>query len=292
MISIALVQPDLQWEDRELNLKSLSGILRDLEPPDLILLPELFATGFSMKSRELGESMDGPSMQWMSRMSGELGSSIAGSLILGEGGSFYNRLVWMHRDGSYQFYDKRHLFRMGGENEHYSGGNRRVIVQDFGFRFLPLVCYDLRFPVWSRNREDYDVLVYLSNWPAPRHEVWTSLLKARAIENQCFVIGSVQTAWASLTGAVPWLSTQRASGSYPWPTAGPIHGSSAWIWGSYWPSGRSSRSGRMPIPLNWGISRICRDSWDPSNPGSCRGNGHDRARARRRLPPGSPRWSR
>ena len=172
-----------------MNLKSLSGILRDLEPPDLILLPELFATGFSMKSRELGESMDGPSMQWMSRMSGELGSSIAGSLILGEGGSFYNRLVWMHRDGSYQFYDKRHLFRMGGENEHYSGGNRRVIVQDFGFRFLPLVCYDLRFPVWSRNREDYDVLVYLSNWPAPRHEVWTSLLKARAIENQCFVIG-------------------------------------------------------------------------------------------------------
>jgi omega-amidase len=190
MISIALVQPDLHWENAEMNLQSLSGILRNLDKStDVILLPELFSTGFSMRSRELGEPMEGRSIQWMASMSRELKSSVAGSLIIREDGDCYNRLIWMHEDGSYQYYDKRHLFRMGGEHEHYSRGTRRLIVRDGEFRFLPLVCYDLRFPVWSRNRDDYDVLVYLSNWPAQRHDVWASLLKARAIENQAFVIG-------------------------------------------------------------------------------------------------------
>jgi omega-amidase len=190
MISIAMIQPDIVWESVEPNLRAFTRILRGIgEPVDVIFLPELFTTGFTMRSRELCEPMEGRTMEWMAAMSGELKSSIAGSIIIQEGDGYFNRLIWMQKDGKYRFYDKRHLFRMSGEDEHYTKGGQRVIVREGEFRFLPLICYDLRFPVWSRNRNDYDVLVYLANWPAPRKDVWSSLLKARAIENQAFVIG-------------------------------------------------------------------------------------------------------
>lgn len=190
MIKITLVQHDISWEDPEANLESFTAILSGMEErPDLVLLPELFSTGFTMKSLELAEPMDGPAVKWMAGIALEYGISLAGSLIIAEGGKYYNRLIWMQADGRFHHYDKRHLFRMSGEEKHYSPGNRPLSVELNGFRFRPLICYDLRFPVWSRNRQDYDVLIYLANWPAPRRDVWNTLLKARALENQAFTIG-------------------------------------------------------------------------------------------------------
>ena len=190
VIKLALVQPDIVWEDIDANLSNYSVLLSNLEEtPDVVFLPELFTTGFSMKTGDLSEPVDGKSMQWMSRMAKQVGCDIAGSLIIEEGGRYYNRLVWMQAGGSSFYYDKRHLFRMGEEEQHYTAGRSLITMEKKSFRFRPLICYDLRFPVWSRNRGDYDVLVYLANWPAARQDVWLSLLKARAIENQCYVIG-------------------------------------------------------------------------------------------------------
>jgi predicted amidohydrolase len=190
MERISLIQTDIVWEDIDANLDLLEEMLDPLRgQTDVIFLPELFTTGFTMKSRQLAESMGGKSMDWMQRMAGKLGSDVAGSLIIHENGNYFNRLIWMHQDGSFQHYDKRHLFRMSGENESYSSGTDQIIVKSGGLRFKPMICYDLRFPVWSRNRNDYDVLVYVANWPSPRTEVWDVLLKARAIENQAYVLG-------------------------------------------------------------------------------------------------------
>ncbi len=190
MIDIGLIQSDIVWEDVDTNLDALSGMLENLgSTADLILLPELFTTGFTMRSREFAEPMEGKTMAWMAGHAGRLNCPVAGSIIVTEGGRYYNRLIWMEPGGRYHLYDKRHLYRMSGENEHYSRGNGRLIVEAKGFRFRPLICYDLRFPVWSRNRQDYDVLVYIANWPEPRKDVWRTLLKARAIENQSYVMG-------------------------------------------------------------------------------------------------------
>ena len=185
-----MVQPDILWEDIDSNLDELTRIIANSTGhPDVVLLPELFTTGFTMDTASLSEKMDGKSMQWMKASAKKFQCSIAGSLIIEQNGKVFNRLVWMYPEGEYQVYDKRHLFRMGNEEEYYTRGNSLLHIKQDSFRIRPLVCYDLRFPVWSRNRGDYDVLIYIANWPASRQDVWNSLLKARAIENQSYVIG-------------------------------------------------------------------------------------------------------
>lgn len=189
-VSVTLVQTDLVWEDKIRNLSNFSRILNDLdEPTDLVVLPEMFTTGFSMNAPLLAEEMNGPAVQWLSESAASLGSVVAGSVIIREQGKYFNRLIWMRPDGSYDFYDKRHLFRMADEKKFYTPGSQRRVVGIKGWRFCPLICYDLRFPVWSRNRGDYHVLLYVANWPEPRRETWSCLLRARAIENQAYVIG-------------------------------------------------------------------------------------------------------
>jgi omega-amidase len=189
-LKIALIQPDIIWEDVDSNLHALSEQMKGMaNEVDAIVLPELFTTGFTMRSRELAEDMDGKSISWMRRISDDHGCATAGSLIISQGRSQYNRFIWMEPGGRITAYDKRHLFSISGENEHYAPGQSIVHVEINGFRVRPLVCYDLRFPVWSRNTGTYDLLIYVANWPAVRRDVWISLLKARAIENQSFVIG-------------------------------------------------------------------------------------------------------
>ena len=151
--------------------------------------PEMFTTGFSMHPQKMKERMDGTSVQWMKQLAAKKKAAITGTLIIEEEGKFFNRCLWVFPDGSIRHYDKRHLFAMGGEHLHYTPGMERLIVEFMGWRFCPLICYDLRFPVWSRNNEDYDVLLYMTNWPSPRHHVWKSLLVARAIENQAYCVG-------------------------------------------------------------------------------------------------------
>jgi omega-amidase len=187
---LTLIQPDIIWENPSANMEAYTRMFNSIENQvDVILLPELFSTGFTMQTRDLAEPMEGTTMKWMSAQASHLRCDLAGSLIIMENGNYYNRLIWMRQDGSYGYYDKRHLFRMSGENEYYSHGSKPLIVEVKGFRIKPLVCYDLRFPVWSRNRQDYDILIYHANWPAPRRDVWLALLKARAIENQTYLIG-------------------------------------------------------------------------------------------------------
>ena len=187
---LALVQPDIIWEDIDANLHALSRKLEGLsEKVDVFLLPELFTTGFTMRSRELAEEMDGKSISWMRAAADRYGCVVAGSLIIGEGGSYFNRFIWMEPGGKLSSYDKRHLFSISGEDEHYTRGKSFTVMEMNTFRIMPLICYDLRFPVWSRNTGNYDLLLYVANWPEVRRDVWISLLKARAIENQAFVIG-------------------------------------------------------------------------------------------------------
>ena len=189
-LKVTIVQSKLYWEDIGRNLSMFSERLAAIhETTDLIVLPEMFSTGFSMNSTSLAEEMDGPAMAWMATESKKKNIVICGSLIIKEAGHFYNRLIWMRPDGSYDQYDKRHLFRMMNEQEHFSGGQERIIVQINGWRICPMICYDLRFPVWSRNSGDYDCLLFIANWPEPRREAWLSLLAARAHENQAYVIG-------------------------------------------------------------------------------------------------------
>lgn len=189
-LKILLAQTDLAWEDPERNREHLSEVLRTINSePDVIILPEMFTTAFSMRSEQLAETMNGPSVKWMKEQANTLNSALYGSLIIQEDGRFYNRGVWMRPDGTSTCYDKRHLFRMANETDHFASGNERVIVEVEGWRMMLQICYDLRFPVFSRNREDYDALVYVANWPEVRRGAWSKLLLARAIENQAWVIG-------------------------------------------------------------------------------------------------------
>jgi omega-amidase len=189
-LKIALIQPDIKWEDRDANLYALSEQIKGIaDQVDAVILPEMFTTGFTMRSRELAEGMDGKSISWMRMISDKHGCVTAGSLIISQGKSRYNRFIWMEPGGKITAYDKRHLFSISGEDEHYAPGQSLANMEINGFRVRPLVCYDLRFPVWSRNTGTYDLLIYVANWPAVRRDVWISLLKARAIENQSFVIG-------------------------------------------------------------------------------------------------------
>lgn len=189
-LRITTVQSYLHWEDKTQNLAMFDQKLKGLMgATDLIILPEMFSTGFSMNTEELAESMDGTTMQWLKQKAAEMKAVITGSFIAIENGQYFNRLVWMQPDGIYQTYDKRHLFTLAGEQHYYSAGKERLIVNYKGWKICPLVCYDLRFPVWSRNTEDYDVLIYVANFPERRHHAWKSLLVARAIENQAYTIG-------------------------------------------------------------------------------------------------------
>lgn len=185
-----IIQTDLQWQDKEANLQHLSAMLDSVPEGDgVVILPEMFTTAFSMSPAEFAESMDGPSVSWMKARAAACRYALCGSLIIAEEDSFFNRMLFVTPDGTVTWYDKRHLHSMSGEPDVYSRGNKRVTCIFRELRFNLQVCYDLRFPVWSRNRGDTDVIIYSANWPDIRSHAWKSLLVARAIENQCYVIG-------------------------------------------------------------------------------------------------------
>lgn len=188
-LTITLIQSALHWQNKAANFEKNERIFETLGKTDLVILPEMFTTGFTMQPEQLAEDFPGESVDWMATQARRLNAVITGSIAVRESGHYYNRLIWMRPSGEYETYDKRHLFRMAGEDKHYSAGQKRLIVEYKGWRICPLVCYDLRFPVWSRNRNDYDLLIYVANWPRVRRDPWRALLPARAIENLCYVVG-------------------------------------------------------------------------------------------------------
>ena len=189
-LTISALQTSTVWHDPAANRSHFESLLADVAADvDLVLLPEMFSTGFTMASADVAEPADGPTVQWMCRQSRALGKVLCGSVVIESGGRFFNRLVWAVPDGEPAFYDKRHLFRMADEHQHYCAGEQRLVVRLGGWRVCPVVCYDLRFPVWLRNRDDYDVLICVANWPAARRDAWNTLLRARAIENQVYCAG-------------------------------------------------------------------------------------------------------
>jgi predicted amidohydrolase len=214
-LTVTTIQPDLQWEDKSANLRRLEEKIDGIaERTELVILPEMFSTGFSMRPELLAESMEGPTIAWMRAIATRKKIILTGSVIIEEEGEYFNRLIWMLPNGQYGYYDKRHRFAYAGENEHYSAGHKRLIASVKGWKILLLVCYDLRFPVWSRQapqeraaahnptgapgdaghpqdtRElEYDLIIYVANWPQRRSLAWKTLLQARAIENQSYVVG-------------------------------------------------------------------------------------------------------
>ncbi len=190
-LSFSLIQTSLFWEDKGANLDMLAKKILSIEEyTEVIVLPEMFNTGFSMQPKKFAETMDGPTVEWMLRLSAEKKAIITGSLMIQEGEQFFNRLIWMLPNGELGYYDKRHLFAFAGEDQHYTAGNKRLIASVKGWKINLQVCYDLRFPVWARQQgEEYDVLLYVANWPEKRNHAWKTLLTARAIENQCYTIG-------------------------------------------------------------------------------------------------------
>lgn len=192
-LKITIIQPNIIWENAEANLNKYTKMILETESTDVIILPEMFTTGFSMNPEILKEKMDGQSVLWMKELAKENDAVVTGSLIIEENDKIVNRCLWVFPDGKIKKYDKRHLYTIGKEHLHYSPGKEKLVVEYKSWRFCPLICYDLRFPVWSRNQENYDVLIYMANWPAPRHHVWKNLLVARAIENQSYCFGVNRT---------------------------------------------------------------------------------------------------
>lgn len=199
-LTISLIQTHLHWEDKTANLQMLEQKIMGISAQtELLVLPEMFSTGFSMKPELYAEKMDGESLQWMKRVAAAKKIILTGSLIIEENGQYFNRLIWMLPNGQYGVYDKRHRFAFAGEDEHYTAGSKRLIASVKGWRINLLVCYDLRFPVWARQspsaadrahgEAEYDLLVYVANWPERRSHAWKTLLQARAIENQSYVVG-------------------------------------------------------------------------------------------------------
>ena len=200
---ITTIQTDIVWEDKAINLQLLKEKINAIEDKtEVIVLPEMFSTGFTMQPQLFAETMDGDTVQWMRKLAQEKRVIITGSIIIKEEDKFYNRLIWMLPNGENGFYNKRHLFAYGEEDKHYTAGNKRLIASVKGWKINLQVCYDLRFPVWARQAPsqhflkgeekivpEYDVLIYVANWPEQRSHAWKTLLCARAIENQCFVIG-------------------------------------------------------------------------------------------------------
>src|SRR6478672_6609984 len=202
------IQSSLHWEDKEANLQMFQEKIFSIsQPTEIVVLPEMFSTGFSMQPKKLAEPMDGETVEWMQRIAAKKKIILTGSVIIEADGNFYNRLVWVLPNGQIGYYDKRHLFAYADEDQHYTPGKKRLIASVNGWKINLLVCYDLRFPVWSRqaspltplqrrgeqNPPEYDVLIYVANWPEKRVHAWTTLLRARAIENQCYVIGVNRT---------------------------------------------------------------------------------------------------
>jgi omega-amidase len=222
-LTITTIQADLRWEDKAANLQRFEEMILGIrEPTEIVVLPEMFSTGFSMKPQALAEKMDGPTIAWMKTIAAEKRIILTGSIIIEEGGHYFNRLIWMLPNGQYGYYDKRHRFAYAGENEQYTAGQKRLVASVKGWKVLLLVCYDLRFPVWSRQGPavpgarakgghgvlpgdepgeaptdgpgegpglEYDLILYVANWPERRSLAWRTLLQARAIENQSFVVG-------------------------------------------------------------------------------------------------------
>ena len=206
-LTITGIQSNLHWEDKKANLEMFEEKISAIpQPTEIVVLPEMFSTGFSMKPEKLGEAMDGETVQWMKKISAEKKIILTGSVIIEDNKKYFNRLIWMLPNGQFGYYDKRHLFAYGDEDQHYTEGSKRLIASVKGWKINLLVCYDLRFPVWSRQAPpqahpprggeqtpasgpEYDVLTYVANWPERRIHAWKTLLQARAIENQCYVIG-------------------------------------------------------------------------------------------------------
>ena len=213
-LTITTIQTGLKWEDKIANLRHFEARIESInKPTELVILPEMFSTGFSMQPELLAETMDGPTLHWMREMAARKKIILTGSVIIEENGHYFNRLIWMLPNGQYGYYDKRHRFAYAGEDAHYTAGGKRLVASVKGWRVLPLVCYDLRFPVWSRQTPqepaeneapetpsvsaaggsgpelEYDLLLYVANWPERRSHAWKTLLQARAIENQCYVAG-------------------------------------------------------------------------------------------------------
>ena len=191
-LKLTLIQTHLHWEDKGANLAFLEQKIVNLEAPtEIVILPEMFNTGFSMQPELHAETMEGPTVQWMRRIAIAEKIILTGSLMIQEGDHYYNRLIWMLPNGEYGHYDKRHLFAFAREDQHYTAGNKRLIASVKGWKINLQICYDLRFPVWARqaNNNEYDVLIYVANWPEKRNHAWKTLLVARAIENQAFVVG-------------------------------------------------------------------------------------------------------
>ena len=197
-LRVTVIQSDIIWENPDASKKHFDAHLQKIDgPTDLVVLPEMFTTGFSMEPERIAEEYNeenSPSINWMKSWSKNLNAVITGSISFHENGKFYNRLIWAKPDGSISSYDKRHLFRMASEHQHYTTGENLLIENIKGWKICPLICYDLRFPVWSRNRlvkgkPFFDVQLYVANWPEVRREPWKKLLLARAIENQCYLVG-------------------------------------------------------------------------------------------------------
>jgi len=189
-LNITIIQADLRWHDAAANCEYFEGVINNLaDPGDLIVLPEMFSTGFTMDVQIQAERFNGPSVKWMRRIAAEQNTCLCGSLIIEDNGYFLNRFILMRPDGSHALYDKRHLFRLADEHRHFSAGAEIVTFEINDFRICPMICYDLRFPVWCRNRDRYDLLLYVANWPSRRHFAWETLLRARAIENLAYVAG-------------------------------------------------------------------------------------------------------
>ncbi|HEX5023700.1 MAG TPA: amidohydrolase [Agriterribacter sp.] len=203
-LSITTIQTPLYWEDKAANLRMFKEKITAIpEKTEIVILPEMFSTGFSMQTQKLAEKMDGLTVEWMQHVATQQKIILTGSVIIEEAGNYFNRLIWMLPDGNYGYYDKRHLFAYAKEHEHYTPGNKRLIASVKGWKINLQVCYDLRFPVWVRQKShlveqdetqaistaEYDLIIYVANWPEKRIHAWKTLLQARAIENQCYVAG-------------------------------------------------------------------------------------------------------
>ena len=192
-MKITLIQTDLLWNDPAGNRARFEQKIAEAGSADLIVLPEMFSTGFCTQPRLAAEPLGGETLPWMKRIAQKTDCALAGSVAVEENGNYFNRFYFVKPDGSVSQYDKRHLFTYGGEHKEFTAGDKRIIVEYKGWRILLQICYDLRFPVWSRNRNDYDLALYTANWPTPRVDAWSALLRARAIENLCYVAGINRT---------------------------------------------------------------------------------------------------
>lgn len=188
-MKVTILQRNIEWANPQGNVAKIDETLAGLPDADLFVLPEMFSTGFCTQPEGIAETADSDTLQWMKRKAAERNCALAGSVAVYQEGKYYNRFYFVTPDGAVHHYDKRHLFTYGGEHKRFTAGKERVVVTFRGVRILLAVCYDLRFPVWARNKGDYNMILYVANWPTPRVDAWNALLRARAIENQCYVIG-------------------------------------------------------------------------------------------------------